>query len=319
MNKITLLFTIIIGVIQTTAAQTFTAGSYKYRVINDGVSVAAASQKLFGNVIIPEAVNFGDKNYKVTAVADSGFRNCSGIKNLILPASITKIGKAAFANCRGISGLNIPRQLIEIGDGAFYACGAITGLSLPETLKKIGDYAFAYCGSLRAIDIPDGTETIGEMAFWECQNLYFAVVPKSVSKIGLRAFSGCPKLLQIKLDPENSTYTIVDNALYTNDKKSILAYPAGCPATTCTLPDECEIIPAFTFVNCEKLHEVIINNGLKEIENSAFTGCNILRIKKIPDSVTRIGENFCPTCSEDIEMPANYEFFEDPGLEEKSF
>ena len=32
MNKITLLFTIIIGVIQTTSAQTFTAGSYKYRV-----------------------------------------------------------------------------------------------------------------------------------------------------------------------------------------------------------------------------------------------------------------------------------------------
>ncbi len=90
-----------------TTAQTFTAGSYKYRVIKDGVSVAAASQKLFGNVIIPEAVNFGDKNYKVTAVADSGFRNCSGIKNLILPASITKIGKAAFANCRGIcSGVN---------------------------------------------------------------------------------------------------------------------------------------------------------------------------------------------------------------------
>lgn len=90
-----------------TSAQTFTAGSFKYRVIKDGVSVAAASQKLFGNVIIPEAVNFGDKNYTVKAAADSGFRNCSGIKNLILPASITKIGKAAFANCRGIcSGVN---------------------------------------------------------------------------------------------------------------------------------------------------------------------------------------------------------------------
>ena len=301
------------------AAQTFTAGSFKYRVIKDGVSVAAASPKIFGNVIIPEAVDFGDKNYTVKAVADSGFRNCTGIKNLILPATITQIGKSSFANCKGLAGLNIPTHLTSIGDGAFYGCGAIMVVGLPSTLKKIGDYAFAYCSSLRAIEIPDGTESIGEMAFWECLNLYSASIPKSVNNIGIRAFSGCPKLLQIALDPENTAYTLVGNALYTNDKKRILAYPAGSPIASCALPDECEIIPAFTFFNCEKLREVIINNGLKEIENSAFTGCNILRIRKIPDSVTRIGENFCPTCSEDIEMPANYEFVEDPGLEEKSF
>ena len=310
---------ILAAVVSSASAQTFTAGSYKYRVIKDGVSVAAASTKLFGNVIIPEAVNFGDKNYKVTAVADSGFRNCSGIKNLVLPASITKIGKAAFANCRSISGLNIPRQLTEIGDGAFFHCGAIMGLSLPENLKKIGCYAFAYCGSLRAIEIPDGVESIGEMAFWECQGLYSASVPKSVATIGDRVFSRCPKLQKINLDPENASYIIIDDALYTADKSRILAWPAGSPRTVCQLPDECQIIPTFTFCDCEKLREVVINPGLKEIENLAFTGCGILTIKKIPDSVTRIGENFCPACSEDIEMPANFDYMTDEGFDEKSF
>ena len=135
MNKITLLFTIIIGVIQFTSAQTFTAGSYKYRVIKDGVSVAAASQKLFGNVIIPEAVNFGDKNYKVTAVADSGFRNCAGIKNLILPASITKIGKAAFWGCESLKSIIIPNSITELEPEVFSEC-AISQISIPNTITK---------------------------------------------------------------------------------------------------------------------------------------------------------------------------------------
>lgn len=54
MKKITLLFTIIIDVIQITSAQTFTAGSFKYRVIKDGVSVIG--EMAFWECQIPDSV-----------------------------------------------------------------------------------------------------------------------------------------------------------------------------------------------------------------------------------------------------------------------
>ena len=190
MNKITLLFTIIIGVIQFTSAQTFTAGSYKYRVIKDGVSVAAASQKLFGNVIIPEAVNFGDKNYKVTAVADSGFRNCAGIKNLILPASITKIGKAAFWGCESLKSIIIPNSITELEPEVFSEC-AISQISIPNTITKIGNYVFYNCNKLKRIHIPD-----------------------SVKQFGVGVFGGCSSLKQIRLRTNLYNKIIKDNPDY---------------------------------------------------------------------------------------------------------
>ena len=46
-----------------------------------------------GNVVIPETVTYNGKSYPVTSIGGGAFKNCSGLKNVIIPNSVTSIGK----------------------------------------------------------------------------------------------------------------------------------------------------------------------------------------------------------------------------------
>ena len=50
------------------------------------------------------------------------------------------------------------------------------------------------------------------------------------------------------------------------------------------------------FFECDNLMEVIISDGVKNIDNYAFDSCKNLRHITIPDSVTHIGENVFADC-----------------------
>ena len=73
------------------------------RVVNPTVEyqgswpVNMTSNYISGNVVVPEKVKHGDKEYTVEAISAGAFGLCSGITSIVLPKSIKRIEEHAFS------------------------------------------------------------------------------------------------------------------------------------------------------------------------------------------------------------------------------
>ena len=62
------------------------------------------------------------------------------------------MGERAFKDCTGIKQIDLPAGLKSIGSEAFYETG-ISELVIPESVQSIGSEAFSYCDNLRKVTI----------------------------------------------------------------------------------------------------------------------------------------------------------------------
>ncbi|MBO7538611.1 MAG: leucine-rich repeat protein [Prevotella sp.] len=52
--------------------------------------------KYYGNIIIPETVNYEGVTYEVTSISNNAFEECSMLKSIKIPNSVTFLGDCAF-------------------------------------------------------------------------------------------------------------------------------------------------------------------------------------------------------------------------------
>lgn len=64
---------------------------------------------------IPERVVFNGKIYTVVGIGNSVLNNCSRLKKVVLPNTITYIGPWAFDYCDSLVSINIPTSLKRVG------------------------------------------------------------------------------------------------------------------------------------------------------------------------------------------------------------
>ena len=82
-------------------------------------SVTYGDEKYIGDVIIPEAVTYKGRTLSVVAIGYNAFMDCSELKSIIIPNSVTEIGSYAFCDCKAITSITIPNSVTEIGRSAF--------------------------------------------------------------------------------------------------------------------------------------------------------------------------------------------------------
>lgn len=151
-------------------------------------------------------------------IGDYAFYNCTGIKNINIPNSVTSIGSSAFGYCTGLSRIDIS----DIGAWCGISFGntsanplyyakclylngqEVTNLTIPNSVNCIGDYVFDGFKSLTNITIPNSVTSIGSSTFSGCTGLTSIVIPNSVTAIGEYAFSGCP-LKQLVFTSDKTT------------------------------------------------------------------------------------------------------------------
>ena len=208
-------------------AQSFVAGSLRYTIGGDSVTVKADT-KADENIAIPDSVEYGEgeaaKKYAVKGIDPSGFFGCTKLRSITLPQTITDIGRAAFWNCKSLEALDIPEAVTAINPAVFTLCGSLKRISAGKRLKSIEPASFMNCTSLDNIEIsednpyfksdggtiytkdgetliahagsavkfsiPQGVKTIGNSAFWYCENLKTVTIPSSVTTIEKDAFNG---------------------------------------------------------------------------------------------------------------------------------
>jgi hypothetical protein len=79
----------------------------------------------------------------------NAFRECTSLRSIIIPSTVTAIKNAAFLGCTSLTSVTIPSSVRTIGEGAFKDSG-LTNVTIPESVTLIEDGAFD-CSSLASV------------------------------------------------------------------------------------------------------------------------------------------------------------------------
>lgn len=260
----------------------------------------------------------------------STFNNCTGLKYISIPESITKSSYhgwsqifggcsltlalnhetvTGWSNMAFITGLELGDNVKTIGGSAFSGCTNLTTVDFPESLDSIGPSAFSNCKSLERIKLPDGIKYLNRKTFYFCTSLVSVVLPAQLLKIygdwtNEGTFAGCTALQSIALP---NTLTSIGRYTF-----------SGCSSlTSFTIPENVADIGEYAFQGCSGLASVTIEcpnvyswfkdftsiknitlgEKVKYIGDSAFSGCTGLASFIIPNSVTSIGNSVFSGCT----------------------
>ena len=103
----------------------------------------------------------------------SGAFSGSGVKNVIIPDSVTVIDSEAFAYASNLTSVKMGNSVGIIKEHAFAFCNNLRDIKLSESLTTIEKFAFFGCGNLTKVNIPNSVVSISEGVF-----------PKECSLIG---------------------------------------------------------------------------------------------------------------------------------------
>ena len=173
--------------------------------------------KVLGN---PDRVEVKDG---VRIVCQEACMGLESLKEVVLPASVTKLGSRAFkdcinlvkvtmpgveiihsdcfSSCESLKDVVLPDTLCEIRERGFWRCKALEQINIPRHLKTIGLLAFNNSGLKNLnIEISDGYECcIYEFGFYHCMQLESVRLNGNVTIAGLMAFGACSSLKTITL------------------------------------------------------------------------------------------------------------------------
>lgn len=120
-----------------------------------------------GTIEIPATLG----GYPVTGIKMQAFIECTSLKSVSMPESMTWIGDSAFAGCTGLEQVEFSPNLTTIGPNSFYSCNGLTSVVVPDKVTSIESLAFFGCLKLESITIPASVTTLDSTFVFGCTNL----------------------------------------------------------------------------------------------------------------------------------------------------
>ena len=248
--------------------------------------------RAFCNASNLKNVTFYNKGEGIDFIDTLAFSDCRSLESIDLSnSSITEIPENAFSNCTSLKTVKLPSTVTKIADDAFADCKKleeIQGLSNCK-ISEIGKDAFAGCYNLKTFDI--SSATITSLPDTICSNMYALTsihLPKTLTSIGTSALEGCKKLEEITGISDCKLTSIGTSALEGCKKLEEITGISDCKLTS---------IGENAFASCSALKEVDLSkSSFTALPASAFAKDTALTSVKLPDSLTEIGEKAFVGC-----------------------
>jgi len=289
--------------------------------------------------IIVYPVNKAGESYTVpdgvTALGTRAFRNCSHLRTINIPATVTSIpGDYTFSYATSLEAINvdpenpnfssidgvlynkdktrlisypvaksdktftIPATVTTFPAYVFQYCNNLETVTLGSQITSINGYAFYGCTSLKTVNIQGNINNINSYTFYECPALETVVIPATVNRIYGYAFYGCTSLTSAEFN--GSSVIIEDYAFY------------GCTSlTTLDLTKVSSIGDTImAFAGCDSLTSFTVgesNEYFSAVDGVLFNKAKTWLLQypaakegtsyTVPDTVTMIRGNAFRGCS----------------------
>lgn len=245
---------------------------------DDTYMIARVDSSLI-ELVIPETFN----NKAVTAISANAFNNCSSLKSLVIPASITTIEAGALSGCIALEEIKLAKAygnkfghlFDEAADNANVPTSVAKIIVENDSTAQLPTSYFALCKTIKHVEINTKATIVPMNLFQTCEALEVVVLPTTTTKLSAAVFSYCRSLKTIDL-PE--TLMDIDNRVFNE-----------CSALEeINLPAKVQLIGEQAFNGCVLLEEIILPSNLKTIKLNAFGNCTSLKSLTIPASVSSI-------------------------------
>ena len=220
----------------------------------------------------------------VQSIGYNAFCNCKAFASVTLPSTLENIGNRAFYNCSSLLEIDT-KNTKTIGEYAFSGCTRL-GKAQLTNVETINTYAFSGCSGLQTLDLGTKLESISGLAFENCSSLTKLYIPDSIRSIILTRsnegpFTGCTSLQEISI---GGVKALEHGMLKTGSNKLKKLIIRG----TISNIGEDAINGYYTM---ESDAELIIEEGVQSIGNSAFRNCKCFSTIVLPSSLVSISDS----------------------------
>ncbi len=138
-------------------ARALTEGNYTYTVTNGLATITDFNSSFSGSLTIPRLLG----GCPVVSIFDVAFMDCSGVKNVTIPDSVTKLGDSVFYGCESLSSVTLPSSITSLQHSLFFNCYSLGRVEIPGGVTNIGNAAFADCSALKSVYFKSSAPSLG--------------------------------------------------------------------------------------------------------------------------------------------------------------
>ena len=254
----------------------------------------------------------------VKEIEYQAFYHCEKLQNITLSDNIKVLKYHTFSDCTSLTKIELPKNLEEIEARAFYKCN-LKEITLPKNLEKMENDVFGRNKNLSIIKIAEGNEIFefdetrgmliqknnelkekdivfmtdnalksnttldvpegvtGIEVVLNSYNIQTVKLPSSLKNIDSDSLPD--NVSKIELDPNNNTYVVEGDCLYTKDKKKlIICYIKDEIIEKTDLAEELEIITQKAFKQATNLKNIELPDSVLSVESYAFPNSKIKSI-----------------------------------------
>ena len=126
------------------------ASNSGYTTTTEALNLTEIEERgLEGKTNLTSLINILFNFPNLVKINNNAFRNCTNLRNVDIPRSVTYLGATAFEGCTSLENCYMDNSQIDsLHASTFWGCSALITVTLPSTQTFIGQSAFHNCGSL---------------------------------------------------------------------------------------------------------------------------------------------------------------------------